>query len=668
MAPQLRTTSSFFEEDPDFEVACASFEEDPDLEEASAEEIDFCEVSGEEMVNDEPVDDWDPRMSDRAPPAWPTPQAEPSRDHRPPPPRRVSLAFQRLETALPAGQEALPPGKKISWLPGNVSLCQQKSYRLWLRIGRELPASLLKESPPPPLDDLLPPSEGGHSLHVAVFGEDFTVEGDFSKIVFLPSQGDSAAVGFVVRAPALPGIAKLGVALYHHRHLLQAFTIQARVEAMERINEGCTVVTAKLEGGSTSKFTNLSRLWPRALSIFMVDEKSASGPGVLSLRAFARGGATTLRLSELMTAESTATYRRILQESSVDPLTPDEPRFLAYPPSLDAQRPGVESVLAKLGRLGCDLYRALLLEVPESAQVFESLSTRRDEVIQVLRTRPAQTYPWPILYDFPEPDERVGVDVPVCLGFGPNGRWGECGCPRADRWCAQGFWGVRLQVEELFGEGVQADVVVSIEQPDKGNLVAVACGDRDGGSERMRNDLSVIVSGQRLKNLDLSEDVLAPLWSAERPPVFIVLGHLETRELQGQPRGPRIVLLQNEKWLQGKHVIDRCRGGKTWGQQPHTLVMVLSCASGAIEPVTVTDFVRAFRHAGAAAVVGTECTAFSGLLGRFGTHVTGSLLAKRTLGWAITDFRRQLLRERNPLGFIFNVVGSADLVLTSRTA
>ena len=39
-----------------------------------------------------------------------------------------------------------------------------------------------------------------------------------------------------------------------------------------------------------------------------------------------------------------------------------------------------------------------------------------------------------------------------------------------------------------------------------------------------------------------------------------------------------------------------------------------------------------------------------------------------TLGEAIVDFRRGLLREHNPLGFVFTPYGEADLTLESSTA
>ena len=582
---------------------------------------------------------------------------------QPPDERRVSFALARLE---PSPLDL--PGSGQQWVGRNVSLRQGTAYLLKLVIGfQPQPGSLMTEAPPP-VDPLLPPGQEEHELQVAFFSRDFTLEGTATRTVLLRRGRLSDPVNLLLHAPMREGPARLGVTLYHQQNLLQAFTLEALITPEEQVHKGAPVLTVRFEGATTEKFQNVLRLRPRALSICMVEEKGADEAGSVHLRAYARNRAVTIRLSELMTSDRTAEYRRILQAASIHPSTPREPRFLAYPSSPDAQKPGIEEVLAQLGRLGCDLYRALLLETPDASELLAALGSQQDQVIQVLRSRPTQTFPWPILYDYPEPEERVGAPAPVCLGFEPGDASKPCGCPRPDRWCARGFWGIRHQVEELLGGGAPEDVVQAIEHPGTGSMVSVACGDEDGGSRTMLKELAGLMSEDRLRMLDLQGDVLAPLWNADRPAVFIVLGHLETRELPGEPRGPRIVLVPKEKWLQDKHIIDRCRGGRTWGQQPRSLVMVLSCLSGAVEPATVTDFIRAFKHAGAAAVIGTECTAFSGLLGRFGTHVTRALVEGRTLGQAVTGFRRQLLTERNPLGFIFNAVGSADLVLTRAVA
>ena len=44
-------------------------------------------------------------------------------------------------------------------------------------------------------------------------------------------------------------------------------------------------------------------------------------------------------------------------------------------------------------------------------------------------------------------------------------------------------------------------------------------------------------------------------------------------------------------------------------------------------------------------------------------ELSGALWARRTLGEAITTFRRGLLAEGNPLAFLFNGIGSVDLTL-----
>jgi hypothetical protein len=62
--------------------------------------------------------------------------------------------------------------------------------------------------------------------------------------------------------------------------------------------------------------------------------------------------------------------------------------------------------------------------------------------------------------------------------------------------------------------------------------------------------------------------------------------------------------------------------------------------------------------------VGTETSVFSDLVSLFAKEVTLSLWEKEaTLGEAMQSFNRRMIASSNPLAFVFNCFGSADLKL-----
>ena len=95
--------------------------------------------------------------------------------------------------------------------------------------------------------------------------------------------------------------------------------------------------------------------------------------------------------------------------------------------------------------------------------------------------------------------------------------------------------------------------------------------------------------------------------------------------------------------------------------QPNAIVMLMACESAATNAETLYDFVIEFHRARAAAIVGVECNAFSGLLSQFSADVTVALSKGALLGQSMLDFRRKMLHRGNPLAFIFTAIGCADI-------
>jgi hypothetical protein len=170
--------------------------------------------------------------------------------------------------------------------------------------------------------------------------------------------------------------------------------------------------------------------------------------------------------------------------------------------------------------------------------------------------------------------------------------------------------------------------------------------------------------GTGIKVVDPAEDPLDVLWDERnRPAMLIVLGHLETKVIAGEPLGPRIVLAPKTRWFRAESITAREKKEGEWDQQPRSVVLLMACGAGATEVGTLNDFVTALSSVGAAAVVGTECLVFTRLVTLFSQELIAGLWDGRTtLGAAIQSFRRRLVTAGNPLAFVFNVAGNADLV------
>ena len=97
--------------------------------------------------------------------------------------------------------------------------------------------------------------------------------------------------------------------------------------------------------------------------------------------------------------------------------------------------------------------------------------------------------------------------------------------------------------------------------------------------------------------------------------------------------------------------------------------MVLNaCDSLALVPEVIHGFLGKLRGLGACGVIGTEITVWTTLARPFGLSVLGAFLRGDSLGEAILDARRDLLRRFNPLGLAYTPHAPATLHLHDPTA
>jgi hypothetical protein len=546
--------------------------------------------------------------------------------------RRVDIALQRR--AAPVFVER-----------GSV-LAAGSQYRLLVGIGTPFPVSILA-TVPPALDPLLPePEEAqGHRLEIAVYGHDFRVRGRRVRRTYLPLLGGAEPVAFDLEAPTEPmHTARLRVAIYHRNHVVQAFQLETPV-ALEEGGESKDGLRATLEFSRTDRFENIDDLRPRALALGLNESR---GNHQLTLKRDGRAG--DVLLAEDLLKDVAEKFRKTLYEATFD--DEQEPRFPLEPAV--AQREEAAGVLRELANAGRSLYLSLYRRCGTTLKsALRDVIEISDETLQIIRYDPNYAFPWAALYDFEPPQDP---QAEVCFGVDEAGT--RCRHGKSDPvYCVYGFWGVRNNVEQLL---VAPDPSrcgkppKPISAPRGRPPVLLAAGVQDAAVAALVAELGK-VERDFYADLPQGKDLLDLLWDeSARPVVAVLLGHLD--EETDEPR----IGMPGARFVDGDQITSREMNGGVW-TDPRSIVLLMACASAVSKLTTLAGLPLAFSSAGAAAVVGTEAPAFSGLVSEFARELAISLWRGASLGEAVTSSRRSLLARGNPLAFVFTAFGDADV-------
>ncbi|WP_432842746.1 hypothetical protein [Dactylosporangium sp. CA-092794] len=543
--------------------------------------------------------------------------------------RVVNLGLRRGPGTLAA------PFTESTYVARTRSVVAGGRYDLDAQIGAAWPAGLVVGGQPA-IELLLPDDRRGHDLDIVLFGDAVGIPGGNVRRLHLPPAGPSDVVTFGLVMPAEAGPAWLRVSVYHRDNLVETFVLQLLVEPAERELDR-PVLTARLQHSATRDWGNLDALGERALSITLNADPAGAH------RLFLKGpdAAVTLPVDERREEALIGDVRQALTALVDRPLDP-------------------AAALWRLARRGRALRQRLFLGADGPAQLAVSrLAESADQSIQIIRAQPDRAVPWSLVYDWPLPREIAGRRPPeVCLG--------RCDHTAADgRACVRGFWGIRHRVEELLAEPTQDDQADRVAAADPAALVALGVPDADSGG--LVPLLTAALAPRHVLALDDTESLLDWLFRTDRPGVFAILGHHETRDIIGEPVGSRITLNSRDGWLLDDEITDR-RLSAPAQPLPLALVLLLSCGSVAVGPTELTHFLSALAAARAAAIVGTECDVYSDLAAGFAAHLLAAMAAGTGTG---TGFAHavQLARQRlvidqgDARALAFTALGPAGLRL-----
>jgi hypothetical protein len=570
--------------------------------------------------------------------------------------RIVNVVLRRLET-----------GPLLSTLPPGYALLPHRQYELLVSIGEHLPESLVTGAQPA-LAPLLPPAEdaSGHQLEVAIHGKDFRIHSQRIQLLQLPLIGPSVPVYFRISSKENSGRVSLRICLYFRNQLVQSYLLSATIQGEGRTDE---MSLLRSEEGSTVHLEyarskdqpwELEGLQPRALSLGV-------NQGAKTHEVIIKGDQTS---GELTLLPSTFQPEVDALRTQLNGLASDPNGYeRSYAKVPVGQQPALDvaDAFRNLILRGRHLYLAFFGTASKNSSVRKAIgkvASSSDEKIQVVRFDDHFVFPWPLLYDFPIPDEREGdPPLPVCLGhvIDPCGASAPCRhTNRTEVYCVRGFWGVRHKIEEMLVQG--NGKATSVSRPSKGRVRLVA-------------DLSLPEAAAletALKSIESTTEVGPPggaklldlLWAdpSERPSILVLLAHLENRDLPNEPKGVRVDL-GGQSWLTLNELSNRIASDLQGWSDPRPIIMQMTCNSANVDVTTVNHFLLQWNTAGAAAIVGTEAVVGPKIASECARGLTDDLWSKKPLGDAVTDFRRELVFAGNPLGFLFSAYGDVDLAI-----
>ncbi|MDP9191175.1 MAG: hypothetical protein M3P06_05680 [Acidobacteriota bacterium] len=557
--------------------------------------------------------------------------------------RRVDARIERVEY-VPSVDRWRTAAEAL-WVGADRTLRRGARYRLRVQVGRTAAGNLIPTSVP---DLVLPPTPHEYwVLDVVVFGKDFEVRGTSQHKLTLPKRGASQAVYFDLIAPPAGDAAQLRFALYLGNQILQSFRLDAVLANEE--NEYLGALRVDLDLAKSKAFANLDTLGPRALSIG-INDNAAAGTHSLFIKIGDANESLTLTAQEV--DPQVIELRQVLENASVNGAVP---RFPADDVPLDAvQLQAFETTIRQLARIGGKLRNALFNRASKGMrQRLRDISGLEGKTLQFPRYASNFTVPWRVIYDFGLPKDEQAAEV--CGGLAGGTVCGHKAGTQA--FCINGFWGIRHAIEEHLASSV-GDVrreVVSVAGQPK---VRAADGEDDGYCEAMKDDLNgpLELGAGAVTIVGAAEHIFDDILWKNRPPVMMFLGHLDEDR--------RIKLPGNPQWLTADEITDYAANAPADWDQPHSIILLMACDAMNMNASTLNDHALALTAAGAAAVVGPECRIFSPFACRVAEDLIVALLKNgKTLGVALSDFRRHLVRAGNPLGFAFTAYGDADVAI-----
>jgi hypothetical protein len=541
-------------------------------------------------------------------------------------------------------------------------------------IGALDPHSLVDDAVPFPdvapsedlmLDVLLSSNDFDVSLTDGRLGESSAVE----QRLRLPAGGGAAVsedgtsrfIRFLLRAPGRPGSARARLSYMYRNTVLQSQRLDAE------LGKGLTV---------TTDFTISERMGadvlaiPKRPRVTLVVNESDGDRHELTVRAGDAAGApltepVAFSIKHEKIGPPVAELRRRLSEGS--------------PQSRRQTRDQLIRNLRRAAPLGRALYSALDPRVQDAVR--DAAGGSGDAVLQVAITKGSTfTIPWSFVYSIYLPSGVPPERLEICPlvdtwdGQSPMVEAGARSCPHADdpghdegTLCPFGFWGYRYGIE-LLSNTDEPGLAIHCGQ---GGRVVIGQTEKNVDKGRLKTHLETLKrtfegSDGELEVCEaVTSEKLRDLIQVDLPIIyFLCHGQRGASTVQlGLGRNEKIAPDDLIGWID----LAATRARRHMWTDPRPLVFINACASLAITPEDLVDYLGAFVGKGhAVGLIGTEIRVEP----RQAMELAETFFAKlfepgASVDGALRHIRTSFLADGNLLGLAYTPYCFADLAVTS---
>lgn len=539
--------------------------------------------------------------------------------------------------------------------PGDLQLATDVEYQLRLDIGELSDLSILRDDHPFNTR-LLPRTDDGHWLTVAVTSSDFTTPGR-SFPLFLPKNGRSWACGcppggthgctpqrrsdhlyIAVSTPSEPGPALLGIGIYAGRRLVQHITVTAQIEVAESLGVPQRAITDFTLTAQLSDLGKHDRLAAPALSI-----------GV---------SPATSNCSDILLAGTDRPLVLNMTEHQMQSLL-NRGRDLLLAAHKAAS---IRKNLDRLAIFGREALIALADQGSTRKLLRERLSS--PSVIQVAQIGAANiTLPWALFYDIPIQTGSTAshrtcpvVDELAALAAGART------CPYEQSHstgtiCPFGFWGYRHFIE--LPATAPNGIPLRINTSSKSRMVA-GYGDILHSTRHLDSlaaampDVTISPHRHRTALMDaICSDDLSMLYC---------FCHCHTTK-PGDGGSSYLDFGGRDNRLTPGDLASYEPDDLPYWKRNAPLVFINGCETGSTRMDSWLGFVRAFGSMQASGVIGTEIPVRSGAASAIANEFWTHLGTRHTVGESLHAARIRLLRTGDLVGLGYTAYCSAHLRL-----
>ncbi|MBZ4422986.1 CHAT domain-containing protein [Myxococcus sp. RHSTA-1-4] len=549
--------------------------------------------------------------------------------------------------------------------------------------------------------------EEGLFLDVGVTGMDFDVLGAPVQQLWLPRKGASDAVFFALAlrsSTRIEGVARLRLCLYQRDNLLQSFRLAVRVrrpgedEGWEararRLADALGVDVAQvLQSGETGSLIRLEYSAVAELS-----ERPDAPPRALSFAVNQSAGqdVVTVKGQDLFEVKVGGNLGKVVEDvrkTLLDSSRGPQGQYLFnFQGEANRGDPAqFKKMLLELARHGWSLFTQLVPSFDGRAEVRKRL-TEDGQVINAAHMDLERVIPWALVYDRPFDADRqtpapVTCDAPLPGADGSPGAK-QCGaserCPlhetnRATTGhtektvaCPRHFWGFRHMVE------VPPQQVARLDEPPRalppvitsGDPVTVLTGRHEGlglAVQHFTELASLLGTTPPLAVLRAAkgrDDLLDLLEGAQGAPDIVYLYcHAYARRppnaRAAEPDEPHLALgpASAVGWITASQLASL----PPLSHQP--LFFLNGCGTAAFDSTRPAQIILSLMAARAGGVIGTEVAIWEGLAAEMARLFFQHFLKRKPAGESLLEARRALLARYNPLGLVYTLYGSANLML-----